>query len=500
VVAKWQVASPDTVGGFSAVAHFFARRLHEVLGVPVGVLNTSWGGTIVETWTSREGLIQNPDTRAWTERYEATCQAVNDDAAEPVPPPPALPADPGNSGEAQGWAKPDLADNGWPQIELPRTWQAAGHRYSGIFWFRRAVDVPAAWAGRDLLLQIGAVDKQDITYWNGERVGATGTGFEQQHWNCPREYRVPGRLVRPGRNVIAVRAYSFVFDGGMIGPANRMLVVPAEGAGTPVKLSGAWRYAEERNFGLVTPPVQAMGPGNPNSPYMLYDNMIAPLVPYALRGAIWYQGESNADAYATYRGMMTSLIRDWRHAWGQGDFPFLVVQLANYMQPGEYQDRSAWARLRDAQFETLSEPGTGLAVAIDIGEAIDIHPKNKRDVGERLAQWALTTTYGVPGVASGPLYDGMTIERDRIRLRFRHVGGGLVAAGGPLATFAIAGQNRLFSPAKAVIEGATVVVSHPDVPEPVAVRYAWADNPEGCNLRNREGLPASPFRTDRWDM
>jgi sialate O-acetylesterase len=198
--------------------------------------------------------------------------------------------------------------------------------------------------------------------------------------------------------------------------------------------------------------------------------------------------------------MMTSLIRDWRHAWGQGDFPFLVVQLANYMQPGEYQDRSAWARLRDAQFETLSEPGTGLAVAIDIGEAIDIHPKNKRDVGERLAQWALTTTHGVPGVASGPLYDGMTIERDRIRLRFRHVGGGLVAAGGPLATFAIAGQNRLFSPAKAVIEGATVVVSHPDVPEPVAVRYAWADNPEGCNLRNREGLPASPFRTDRWDM
>ncbi|MDA0991033.1 MAG: sialate O-acetylesterase, partial [Verrucomicrobia bacterium] len=230
----------------------------------------------------------------------------------------------------------------------------------------------------------------------------------------------------------------------------------------------------------------------------LFDNMIRPLLPYAIRGAIWYQGESNCDRADQYQGMQTALIRDWRRAWGQGDFPFILVQLANYMQAIDYQDDSLMARLRDAQRLTLAEPETGMAVTIDIGEAIDIHPTNKRDVGDRLAQWALANTYAVAAVASGPLYSGMTIQGQSIRVRFTHCGAGLEARGGALSHFAIAGTDRRFHPATAIIDGSTIVVESEQVSKPAAVRYAWADNPAGCNLYNRDGYPASPFRTDSW--
>lgn len=500
VEAKWQVASLETAGAFSAVAYHFAKKLHDTLHVPVGILNASWGGTLVEPWTSREALMQNPDTRSWTERYEATLYSPEFWAAGAGGPDGfCYPADPGNEGESRGWAKDDCPDHEWATMELPRIWQMAGHNYSGVFWFRLTVDVPAAWAGQELALKIGAVDKQDQTYFNGQPVGATGQGLEEQHWNQPRTYAVPARLVTAGRNVIAVRAYSFVYGGGMIGPASQMSLGRADGQGGAISLAGLWRYREERNFGLIQPPAPPMGPGNSNSPYMLYDNMIHPLIPYAIGGAIWYQGESNADNAGQYRGMLTAMIRDWRRAWGQGDFPFLQVQLANYLPASPYQEGSTWARLREAQLLACSEPATGLAVTIDIGEETDIHPHNKQDVGNRLAQWALVKTFARPGVASGPLYGGMGIEGKAIRLRFENVGSGLMARGNHLTHLVIAGLDRRFFPATARIEGATLLVESGEVPAPVAVRYAWADNPAGCNLFNRDGFPASPFRTDTWN-
>jgi len=231
---------------------------------------------------------------------------------------------------------------------------------------------------------------------------------------------------------------------------------------------------------------------------MLNDCMIQPLIPYAIRGATWYQGESNDALAAEYGWMLRALIRDWRHAWGQGDFPFLTVQLANFRQPMAYEPGSTWAVIRERQLRSLHEGNTGVAVAVDIGDAVDIHPRNKKDVGERLAQWALARTYGKPIVPSGPLYRDYAIEGDRIRLHFDHVGGGLVAKDGGLKTFVIASFNKRFVAAQATIEGDTVVVRSTDVAEPAAVRYAWADNPDGCNLCNKEGLPASPFRTDAW--
>ncbi len=499
VKASWKLCAPPATGTFSAVGYYFAQRLRAELGVPVGILNSSWGGTIVEAWMSREWLVRNEYAANWVASYEADVNSpaywaeMGEKLSINV-----FPADPGNTGEPAGWAKPGLKEDDWKEVVLPRAWQSFGHNYSGVFWFRKTIDIPAAWAGKDLSLEIGAVDKQDITYFNGTQVGATGTGFEQEHWSVVRDYHVPGKLVKAGKNTIAIRAYSFVYHGGMIGPASSMSVSQADDSEQSLSLAGNWLYKVEHNLGLVSPPAQILGPGNPNTPYILYDSMIAPLVPCALRGAIWYQGESNAAKASEYRSLLVDMIRCWRRDFGVGDLAFLQVQLANYMGEMDYQHESTWARLREAQLQTLAEPETGMAVAIDIGEALDIHPKNKKDVGGRLAQWALCRTYHKHMAPSGPLYQSMTIEGSRVRLRFAHVAGGLVAKDGKLKTFHIAGADRIFKSADAIIEGDTLVVSSPEVEKPMAVRYAWADNPEGCNLYNAVGLPASPFRTDSW--
>jgi sialate O-acetylesterase len=245
-------------------------------------------------------------------------------------------------------------------------------------------------------------------------------------------------------------------------------------------------------------PRAPFGPGHPHTPSGLYNAMIAPLIPYGIAGAIWYQGESNAGRAYQYRTLFPAMIKNWRDDWGVGKFPFLFVQLANFMETKPEPDDSAWAELREAQLMTLALPNTGMAVIIDIGEADDIHPKNKQDVGKRLALWALADTYGKKLVKSGPIYTSMKVDGNSIVLSFDHVGGGLVAKDGEgLKGFAIAGKDRKFVWADAKIEGDTVVVSSDEVSEPAAVRYAWADNPV-CNLYNQEDLPASPFRTDKW--
>lgn len=494
---SWKTASGQDLAGFSAVAFHFARRLHAELGTAVGIVNSSWGGTVAEAWTSRETLARNPDYADWMHRYHATINTRGYWDRVGLPLVPNYPADPGNAGVTSGWAEPEFDDGGWDEMNLPASWQATGHNFSGVFWFRKEVDLPPRWAGRDILLDIGAVDKQDITYFNGEKVGAMGQEFQVKFWNINRSYLIPGKLVKAGRNVIAVRAYSFVFAGGLIGPADRMKVSPVNDTATALPLAGGWRFQVEHNFGVVIPPPPTPGEGCPNSPHILFDNMIAPLVPYALRGVIWYQGESNTAAADRYRHLLVEMIRCWRYAWGQGNFPFIQVQLANFIAV-PLQKCSTWALLREAQLQVTREPEVGMAVAIDTGEPYNIHPRNKHDVGYRLAQWALARTYGRAIVPAGPVYSRMTLEGDRLRLHFNHADAGLVARDGALKTFYIAGTDRHFVEAEATIEGATVVVNSGRVREPVAARYAWADNPAGCNLYNSEGFPASPFRTDTW--
>jgi len=503
IQGEWKPATPETLTDFSAVAGYFGRRLHEILKVPVGLICNAWGGTRVQAWMSREALMLEPEGAAEIAFLES--QLWNTKGAR-LPTfqeweATVVPRGDKNIGLPQGWASPDFDDSGFDTMEQPTYWNLQGHNYNGIFWFRRTVEIPDHWVGRELQLSLGAIDKHDETWVNGCLVGAMGRETKNV-WTVPRLYTIPPSSER--KLVIAVRVRSHCYSGGFVGPASSMWVAPADAAPQErIPLAGTWRYAVEQNWGIIEPPPLAWGEGNANTPAILFNNRVAPLIPYGIRGVIWYQGESNVIDHHLYRRYLSGMIRDWRRAWGAGPFPFLQVQLASYLGASPTpQKESALAALREAQLEVFSSlPAMGLAVAIDLGEATDIHPRNKRDVGYRLAQSALHSVYRREAVPMGPLYTGMTLENGRIRCHFQHVAGGLTSTdGGPLRHFAIAGLDRVFHWANAEIEGDTVVVWSPEVPTPYAVRYAWADNPEGCNLANSLGLPAVPFRTDRWPV
>lgn len=486
----WQVTTPQTIPSFSAVAYYFGRELQEELDVPIGLISTNWGGTRAEAWTSRSGLTDFPEFQPFLTQMDSLDvplqemqdyllarwqeQIQNDDAgyAAAVP-----------------WSQPEAATGDWPTMRLPTLWEdAALEGLDGVVWFRRTVDLPAAWAAEDLTLSLGPIDDADSTWVNGVLVGHTTS------YNTDRVYPVPASALQPGRNVIAVRVVDTGGGGGIYGEADQLRLTRPSGAVR--SLAGDWRYRVGVELTNPQPPMRLQ-----DYPTALYNGMIAPLIPYAIRGAIWYQGESNAGRAYQYRELFPAMIEDWRQQWDQGDFPFYFVQLANYMAAQTDPDEaSAWAELREAQTMTLDLPNTGMAVIIDIGEADDIHPRNKQDVGYRLAQWALAETYDqTDTVPSGPLYQSMEQEGDAIRLTFDHVGGGLVTPGdAPLQGFAVAGPDQRFVWADARIDGNTVVVSSDEIDDPVAVRYGWANNP-AVNLYNAEGLPASPFRTDDWE-
>ncbi len=489
----WNPCTPQTARNFSAVAYFFGRRLHRDLGVPVGLIASSWGGTVAEAWTSRESLQELGDF----DQALATVARSSDEQAREVYRRKVSQwwsrleqRDPGSRG--RGWARPDFDDGGWKKITVPATWSTPDlEPFDGVVWLRHVVQLPETWAGQDLRLELGPIDDMDTTWFNGRRVG----GLESMGlWKTPRKYRVPGNLVHAGRNVIAVRVVDIGGLGGIRGtPAQLKLYPGALGPQAALSLVGQWRY----HVGVAWKqlPRWPRGVGfNQNSPTALYNAMIAPLIPYRIRGAIWYQGESNRPRASQYRRLFPCLIRDWRRQWGQGDFPFYFVQIAPFRYPN---DTGQAAELRDAQRLTLAAvPNTGMAVTLDIGNPTDIHPTNKQDVGDRLARWALARTYGRDGIVfSGPLYKSMNVQRDRIRLHFAYADGGLTTRDGkPPTCFEVAGADGKFVPAQAKIEGETIIVRSDEVPAPTQVRFAWgaADQP---NLVNRAGLPASSFRT-----
>jgi len=503
--ATWQECSPQSVELFAAAAYFFGRDLQKALQVPVGLINTSWGGTVCETWMSREALEADAEFRHLRDHVLppeefAKAKPAFDEALrkwESL----AYFKDPGNKGFGMGWAAPDCSMSHWIDIGTPGLWRnMSDETCEGAVWYRRDIKVPKVWEGKDLLLSLGAIDDFDTTYFNGTQVGAIGMETPNW-WMTPRRYTVPGTLAKAGRATIAVRVFDHFMGGGLMGPAPEMCVVAV---GRPeseaIRLNGTWKFKVEYPIDPATRPPrpnEPMGPDNPNCPTTLYNSMIHPLIPFGIRGALWYQGESNADRAYQYRRLFPALIRDWRRRWGKGAFPFLFVQLANWggqqAKPGE----SDWAELREAQTMALRVPNTGMALAIDIGDAEDMHPRNKQDVGRRLALAARALVYRQKLVYSGPMYAGMTVKGSQARLRFKHVGGGLVARGGKLRGFAIAAKDRKFVWAQARVEEGTVVVWSDEVPKPVAVRYGWADNPD-ANLYNKESLPAVPFRTDKW--
>jgi len=490
----WLVCSPATVAQLSAVAYFFGRDLYQKYNVPMGLLVSSWGGTPAEAWTSAEGLKSLPE---FGERVASFANKTTSLAADQLTYATRQDEllhnvrahDKGYLPTGQTWADPNFDASAWPSMPVPGNWESTPGlgTYDGVVWFRKEIDLPACLAGQPLTLALGKIDDVDSTYVNGVRVGYT-SGYD-----CLRTYPVPAGLLHPGHNVVVVRVVDTGGDGGFTGEPAELLL---SGAGQALPLAGPWHY----QVGLdpreqPTPPVPG---GAEHAPTAIYNGMIAPLQPLALRGVIWYQGESNAARAAQYRTLFPALIADWRQHWGQ-QLPFLFVQLASFMPAQPQPTESAWAELREAQARTLAVPGTGMATAIDLGEAGDIHPHNKQEVGRRLALAARHVAYGDSEVVySGPAYADMVVDGSAIRLKFSQLGTGLVAKeGNDLQGFAVAGADRKFHWATARLVGNEVVVQSPEVPTPVAVRYDWADNPNG-NLYNQEGLPAGPFRTDTW--
>ncbi|MFN3168286.1 MAG: sialate O-acetylesterase [Phycisphaeraceae bacterium] len=517
VPGAWAVASPKTAAEFSAVAYYFARRLQRELGVPVGVLHASWGGTPVESWTSRPKLEQIDWAKPILERFDDAVKQHPKRLAEyekAVKQWEKTRNGPANTGEKQGYAKPGFDDGKWQTMTLPQTWEKAGINKDGVVWFRKTIDLPDGWDSQALRLELGPIDDGDTTYVNGSKVGGLDASVGGA-WQRERVYTVPKKLVTKGKLTLAVRVVDLTGAGGIWGKPEQMTLSRADGQGEPIALAGDWKYlfAHEINAGNrpVRPPARPFGPDHPHAPAGLYNGMIAPLTPYTIRGVIWYQGESNASRAQQYRKLFPGLIEDWRARWGQGDFPFLFVQLANYRAPTDEVVDHDWAHLRDAQLKTLRRTqNTGMAVTIDIGEANDIHPRNKQDVGDRLARWALVDTYGMQGVVkSGPLFQSVAREqiesKNVVVVGFVISGSGLKVKGDePLRGFTIAGEDGKFVHADAKIieqqdaKPSTVMVWSDRVKDPVAVRYAWENNPTEANLVNEEGLPASPFRTDDW--
>lgn len=495
--AEWRVVSPKSVGDVSAVGYFFARELQRALGVPVGFVDAAWGGTRVEAWTSARALGAVLDLGAEraryvlpahqleeTRRHYAGCLLAWQKAN--------LPADRGPSGDTPEPARPDASPEGWRELRAPGSWQSAGMRFNGVVWYRKQIELPQSFAESGLVLSLGAIDDFDHTYFNGRAVGSHPAGTAEAH-QIRRKYQVPRELVKAGRNVIAVRVFDHFGEGGLMGPAHELYV---ESRGERLSLAGDWQVHVELEIPLVPPSVFATYPPPPpalqpqNAPAALWNGMIAPLVPFGIAGALFYQGESNVDAHADYRRRFLALIRDWRSQFGQGQFPFLYAQLAGF------GGTDAWALLREAQADARSEPATAMACTIDLGDRNDIHPRNKLEVGRRLARLALREHYGLESVAAhGPRLSKLEIRgRDAI-VRLSHADGLATSDGSPARGFEMAGRDGVFHPAAAHIESASVRLTSDRVARPHAVRYAFHDFVD-VNLVNAAGLPAEPFRTD----
>lgn len=486
----WDECSPETIADFSATAYFFAREIYTKTKIPIGLIHSSWGGTIAEAWTSYETLKMLPDFAAAAKEIKDNSQNISAENYQSK-----LEKwqagfeakDKGYKGADPIWAANDFNTSSWKTMVLPVLWENdALNNFDGIVWFRKKISLPENWVNDDITLSLGTIDDEDITWFNGVKIGET------KMYNAERIYIVPKTLLKVGENIITVKVTDTGGGGGLYGESSSMFV--KNSSGDKITLAGNWLY--NQSLSLADLPARPADPNNPNSPTVLYNAMINPIINYGIKGAIWYQGESNAGRAYQYQTLLPAMIKDWRAKFSSGDFPFYIVQLANFMKKNANPGSSDWAELREAQLKTTSLKNTGMAVTIDIGDAIDIHPKNKQDVGKRLALIALNKVYGNGNEYSGPLYQSFKIDGNKIRVKFDHAQG-MFVKGNKLAGFEIAGTDQKFYWADAAIQGDEVIVSSKEVNMPVAVRYGWSANPD-ANLYNAAQLPASPFRTDNW--
>lgn len=487
----WKSANPPNVLQFSAVAYFFAKKIFEKYHVPIGLINASVGGTPIEAWTSEQGfeefpsilnIIQKNKDTAYINELSRKALAINASRTQRQP------QDKGLTG-TKPWYDTMYIPKEWRNIHIPGYWEDQGIKdLNGVVWYRKEIEVPASMTGIPAKISLGRIVDADFLYINGVLAGNTTYQYPQ------RRYQIPAGMLKPGKNIFVVRVINNGGKGGFVPDKPYYLTA----GGKTVDLKGDWQYKVGEAFapgrGGFSGGISAQ-----NQPTALYNAMISPLTNFAIKGMLWYQGETNTGNAGQYEKLLPVLIKDWRNKWKQGDIPFLFVQLPNFMEANYLPSESQWARLRESQLNALSVPNTGMAVAIDLGEWNDIHPDNKKDVGDRLALAALKVAYGEKDiVSSGPIFKSASVEGNKITIDFLHTGSGLITNDGEEPTqFAIAGADKKFVWAKTKIEGDKVVVWHNEIPEPIYVRYAWADNPDSANLYNKDGLPASPFRTDK---
>ena len=491
---KWVSASPENVLGFGAVTFFFARSIYKEYKVPIGIINSSVGGTPIEAWTSEEGLKEFPQLKSRIEKLKDTTylnpilrSARRRPETSQGPSVNSRSMDKGISGPIP-WYNTTYVPEGWHKYWLPGYWEDQGIKgLHGIVWFRKEVIVPVSMTDKPAKLFLGRIVDADNVYVNGILSGSITYQYP------PRRYNLPSGLLKPGRNIIVIRVTNNAGKGGFVPDKPYWLVAGNDS----IDLRGEWYY----KVGQVFRPVNnEPGTGSPlismqNEPTGLYNTMVAPLISYRIKGILWYQGETNTNKPQEYQKLLPALINDWRIKWQEGPIPFLFVQLPNFMEVQYLPSESQWAELRFGQLKSLSVPNAAMAVTIDAGEWNDIHPLGKKVVGERLALAARKLAYGNEKIVySGPILKSVVQDGDKIIIEFDHVGSGLVIkGGGDLNQFAVAGAEKKFVWAEARIEDNHVIIRSDEIKNPVFVRYAWADNPEGANLYNNEGLPASPF-------
>ena len=508
---NWDLMTSTTAANFSATAFFFGTKLYNELKVPIGLIHTSWGGTPAEAWTDPDHLQQLGD-------FNTIIEDVKNSETEYAEYTKWLNAhriiDVRNTNIETRWqnlncdddsvSNVDFDDSNWKIMKLPGGWEASEvGTFDGIIWFRKKILIPDNWINQDLVLNLGPIDDCDRTFVNGKFVGAyEKDGF----WQTDRIYNVAKELVQSNELVIAVRVTDTQGGGGLWGVPEK-LNLQLESTKETVSLVGEWKYLPVAEYREQKFYVFGVDKNNfydkpklkfelsPYSPTTLYNAMINPLVPYNIKGAIWYQGEANTGNPKQYQKLFPMMIQSWRDSWQLGDFPFYYVQIAPY----NYGSQTFSELLREAQFKSLSVKNSGMVVTLDIGNPNDIHPSNKKDVGERLAFWALAKIYNKKIDYSGPVYKSMKVEKDKIKLTFDFAKSGLVLKElNGENNFMIAGADKVFKKAKIKIDGNRLIVFSDEVENPVAVRYAFTNISE-ATLFNKFGLPASSFRTDDWE-
>jgi sialate O-acetylesterase len=501
---KWEICTPESVKQFSATAYFFGRKLHSELNIPVGLIESAWGGTPSESWTSAGSLEKTgefvsvlksikesaplvAEYQAWLSTLKQVDLKAGDDQYKDL------------SFDDESVPALDFNDSEWHSMVLPAAFEKVTGDFDGAVWFRKTIEIPQKMSEKDLVISLGPIDDMDRTYFNGKLVGATeASGL----WQADRTYDIPATLVKAGMNQISVRVLDTQGGGGIVGKPEKMKLSVKNDPKTVIPLNGEWKYQPVAEFkdnkffvyNLTAKDFQTkkrpvtVGAGTPS---VLYNGMVNPVIPYQIKGAIWYQGEANVGREEQYTKIFPAMIENWREAWGIKDFPFYFVQIAPYVYAGVDSTESAF--LREAQESALKLPKTGMAITIDIATVNNIHPPFKQEVGDRLALLALNNDYGKSIPYMGPAYKSMTTSGNVITLKFENAGGGLIAKD-KLKEFEIAGEDGVFKKADAKIVNDEVLVSSASVKKPVSVRYCW-HNGSQATLFNKEGFAAWQFRT-----